>query len=996
MKNKGINRFFGGLIVLILTLTGSLSAQRYVFRVYRQPEGLKNLAVNTMISDSGGFLWVATENGLYRFLGSGFERYGTEVGLVGTDIIDLVSDGTGIMWAVSEENIYYRNGDRFEPVADKKIVLNGQHQIVVEGPESLLLIHNGQLLRMRHKHGKMVVLMAVFSPEMLKRNPVLKDLKSVNVVRGEGGAETIWLSGADRMVSIAENQIRDTERTPTLTEWNASRGLPAERWDGVLMDHAGTVWVAGQRHIAVLTKGAARFQDRSIPNANPGNLRGHAPIVEDAAGRVIAVVDCGIARWNGSFWQSIGRGNGLMHNPFITAMVFDAAGNLWLSSRGGGLYCWLGYRTLEGWGEEQGLPAPGIWALWPEKDGRMLVGTERGIAWVDPAMGTIKPLSTGAKWNYGQITALQRDEQGTLWAAALSGDILRINSHSGATVRVATLPALPFKSLQAPGQGIYYLTRKGLLGGRDYGHPQRIPAFDALAGEQRSTEAGCVSASGTTWILSENHLLRLENGLWSRPLIRGLSISTGMLLDLSCGADGSLWVTGPQTGTWRLRLEKETLQASELKLPVAFRGQAPLAIYADQHGWVWLGSDQGLLVWNGKAWRHLTQEGGLIWNDINQGVFRKGQDGSLWVGTSGGVAHLLHPEHVFDSVPLQAAIIAVHRGKQDFSLDQKLVLPWSQQPLSFQIASSTVPNRSELIFQYRLVGLQSDWIEKTDEGGNILFSALPPGNYTLMVRAFNPGLDESSGLVSMHVTILAPWWKSYWLLALGIVLLIGLLYGLERLRERQLKARHLKLERLVSERTRELEYSREQLRVQATHDGLTGMLNRRGILRAISMEIERTHRENRSMVLALVDLDLFKRVNDTYGHLAGDEAMRWFASAVGGAIRSYDHAGRYGGEEFLIALTLVPREHARQRLEALHSAISNLLVRTPECEFKVTCSIGATVVDADSGHETLEEALAVADQALYEAKAAGRNCLILRLPEEKAQEGEAIPPQKAD
>jgi len=184
LKNKGINRFFGGLIVLILTLTGSLSAQRYVFRVYRQPEGLKNLAVNTMISDSGGFLWVATENGLYRFLGSGFERYGTEVGLVGTDIIDLVSDGTGIMWAVSEENIYYRNGDRFEPVADKKIVLNGQHQIVVEGPESLLLIHNGQLLRMRHKHGKMVVLMAVFSPEMLKRNPVLKDLKSVNVVRG--------------------------------------------------------------------------------------------------------------------------------------------------------------------------------------------------------------------------------------------------------------------------------------------------------------------------------------------------------------------------------------------------------------------------------------------------------------------------------------------------------------------------------------------------------------------------------------------------------------------------------------------------------------------------------------------------------------------------------------------------------------------------------------------------------------------------------------------
>ena len=141
--------------------------------------------------------------------------------------------------------------------------------------------------------------------------------------------------------------------------------------------------------------------------------------------------------------------------------------------------------------------------------------------------------------------------------------------------------------------------------------------------------------------------------------------------------------------------------------------------------------------------------------------------------------------------------------------------------------------------------------------------------------------------------------------------------------------------------------------------------------------MDRARREGGTLVVALVDIDHFKHINDTYGHLAGDEALRWFAAAVGTAIRAYDQAGRYGGEEFLLVLTEIPPQAAGQRLASLHASISNLQVRVQGLEFTIACSIGATVYDPACAFATVESLLAVADKALYAAKDAGRNRAIL-------------------
>jgi two-component system cell cycle response regulator len=171
----------------------------------------------------------------------------------------------------------------------------------------------------------------------------------------------------------------------------------------------------------------------------------------------------------------------------------------------------------------------------------------------------------------------------------------------------------------------------------------------------------------------------------------------------------------------------------------------------------------------------------------------------------------------------------------------------------------------------------------------------------------------------------------------------------------------------------------ERFRYLAEHDELTGLLNRRAVLLALEREIVRASRDRTAVTIVLGDLDHFKQVNDVYGHLAGDAALRRFASALSESMRPYDSAGRYGGEEFLLVLPGISTADVKDRLSVLHEAISNLAVQEVQADFRITCSLGAVVVVGAEDLGDQGAALAAADCALYEAKETGRNRVVLHL-----------------
>ena len=163
--------------------------------------------------------------------------------------------------------------------------------------------------------------------------------------------------------------------------------------------------------------------------------------------------------------------------------------------------------------------------------------------------------------------------------------------------------------------------------------------------------------------------------------------------------------------------------------------------------------------------------------------------------------------------------------------------------------------------------------------------------------------------------------------------------------------------------------AREDLRFQATHDVLTGIWNRRAILDLLHREIERAARFRASTGVLMLDLDQFKKINDTYGHLTGDAVLKETAQRITQVVRSYDFVGRYGGEEFLVLLPGCDNEQAEQSGERIRLAVTATPVFAAGSEISVTISIGATATIG--GPET--EVLAKADAALYQAKSAGRN-----------------------
>jgi diguanylate cyclase (GGDEF)-like protein len=173
----------------------------------------------------------------------------------------------------------------------------------------------------------------------------------------------------------------------------------------------------------------------------------------------------------------------------------------------------------------------------------------------------------------------------------------------------------------------------------------------------------------------------------------------------------------------------------------------------------------------------------------------------------------------------------------------------------------------------------------------------------------------------------------------------------------------------------ELIAAQEKLKYQATHDSLTGLWNRAALLDFLHHEMERAQRTHSSLGILLMDVDHFKNVNDTYGHLAGDVVLREIGTRLMRATRPYDVTGRYGGEEFLVLLPHCNREETELAAERIRDAIGSAQFRAGKAEFVVTLSIGATT--AFECTDTYTTLLNQADVALYAAKAAGRNRTVL-------------------
>ncbi len=177
--------------------------------------------------------------------------------------------------------------------------------------------------------------------------------------------------------------------------------------------------------------------------------------------------------------------------------------------------------------------------------------------------------------------------------------------------------------------------------------------------------------------------------------------------------------------------------------------------------------------------------------------------------------------------------------------------------------------------------------------------------------------------------------------------------------------------------------ARDELRERANKDLLTMLPNRPAIASALEQELSRCHRDRRTVGVILLDIDHFKKINDTFGHFAGDAVLRETAARLRGNMRPYDQIGRYGGEEFLVVLPNCDLEQASMQAERMRHRLQGSTMIVDGAEMRVSASFGVTV--SDGSERSPDIFVRVADEALYRAKADGRNCVSTLTLEESSQ-----------
>jgi diguanylate cyclase (GGDEF)-like protein len=280
-------------------------------------------------------------------------------------------------------------------------------------------------------------------------------------------------------------------------------------------------------------------------------------------------------------------------------------------------------------------------------------------------------------------------------------------------------------------------------------------------------------------------------------------------------------------------------------------------------------------------------------------------------------------------------------------------------------------------FRYRLQG--SDWVHTTSNVINL--TGLSPDDYRLEIQAIDDDHRSVSPSSYFDFHIPPPWWRSWWAIALEL-LSLALMVGFGwRWYSRRLLHQNRRLETLVAGRTielteekHELEMARAELYYQATHDGLTGLYNRNAILEQLAMQLAPDNRAKPGLALGLIDADHFKRINDTYGHQAGDAALVEIAAHLQAHVHNGDRLGRYGGEEILLLLPGISRTDAEQRMKTIQAAVSRMPHSWNAQRFAVTLSIGMVWVGSEP--VSVEDLIRRADAALYQAKHHGRDRVV--------------------
>jgi diguanylate cyclase (GGDEF)-like protein len=948
-------RRLGIVAWLVLAVAGwheQAAAQQFSFRQYAQSDGLTNLAVGYLVADPDGDLWAGSDGGVFRFDGTAFVPYDAAQGLPSETVRGLAVDPFARLWVSLDRGLFVGGAAGFNPVRTESgpVLTDHTMPIAFMGQDHVLTTFKAHVLELQRAHGAALwQSRPLFAAEQLKATPGLD--KVVSLYTDPNG--TLWLGCSKKICSLSHGQVR---------AWDVADGVPEGAYGAFLADRTGHLWARSDSHLLVRAPGASEFAVNDPPHARLESRVVDPMLTVDAGGRLFTRTAPGVARWDGTHWEEFTTDNGLADSVVAKTQV-DQEGSLWLSPLGLGIWRWRGYDNVESWTRAQGFISQKVWNIDRDHDNRLLVGTERGCQMLDEKARRLAACPFEALPQV-EVIALSIDPKGGVWWGLENSELWVVPPHEKRAHLVK------FPEAQAAVSVIYF-DRNG--GGWIVGYTDGLYRLDptterlekvALPHPETRVYDITQDTSGTLWVAGSGGFFRLSGADWVFVPVAGADGSLEVYNSVVAAPDGSIWASN--FGKGLLHASGPNLEYREWVKPEVLANAGVYSVRVDQRGRLWASTDQGAVIYDGQNWLRFDAEDGLAGNDTEAFAFLSDSDGSTWIGTAAGMTHIHDPERLLHPQgPLDLRIATAHLGDKVLDPQHKTTVPWqADAALDVRFSSHNYSRSPQTEFRYRLLGLSSQWFGSLSP--ELHLPALAGGRYELQIMAVDAPHARKSALVTLSFEVLPPWWRTLTFKSCVALLLVGLVALGWRLQVEKLRARRIALEREFRERERLLE--------RATRDALTGLWNRATIMDVLSRELTHAQRADSPLALALIDVDHFKHVNDTYGHHGGDEVLRELARRLGANIRQNDWLGRYGGEELMIILPGLPYVGAATPIERLRECVSEKPFRVGDVGVTLTVSIGMAWCESPS--DTAHEVISRADSALYQAKRSGRNRVV--------------------
>ncbi|MES2320347.1 MAG: diguanylate cyclase [Pseudomonadota bacterium] len=976
--------FIRGLLCSALLLLAVPSAHgadmpgAYRFRSYGPDQGLRNQAVTGLAQDDEGFMFVATEDGLFRYDGNRFERFGTADGLRSDSILGLYREPRGRLWVMNAKGGIAWAGNHPDPSVKDPI-------LPTRRIESMAAALSGYLV--------------VATTEGIYEGPPEKLVPVAGLPRIETGA--VWIStDGKEVLATAQGKLFQRLASGPWKERLLPAGAKNELIHTIIKDGAGRIWIRGRRVLLRLPSFDGALEDLS--DKLPGASVQKGQLVIDPLGKVWAPTNLGLVRFDGASSWVMSEHQGLP-TQWANSMLFDKEGNLWIASEG--VHRLQGRLQWTAHTQAQKLPSDTVWNVFRTRDGVLWAGTNRGMAHSTEKAWVLLP-GTEERSLY----AFAEDAEGNFWAGGNNAKqaknaLLMRSAGSSAFVQVpldhlegpSTVNTMAFALdgalyIGTQAHGLHRVAREG-AGYR--GKPVALPKGEA----KEQINHVLRDAKGRLWVAGMGGLAYFDGALWRRfgiaDGLRELQVET-----LAIDPAGQLLVSYWNThGLTRFKVNDTGLAgATQITEPAALIDDNIYSLGYDVHGALWLGTAQGVKRWKDGRLDQYGRGEGLPSEDAAAIAFWADPNGDVWIGMATGLAHYHAAAELPPPLPPATRVLRVQDGAANILTAPVPEVAWNKRTLTFRFAVLGYTNENKIRAQVRLVGFEDTW--RDTDIREARYTGLPPGRYRFEARAAL-GLDQFGAASTRDVVILAPWWLTGWSLMLYLLVLgVGIFLFL-RWRLGRLHRRNVELETLVRARTEALEQANGALHESSMIDPLTGLKNRRFLGLTMPDELARVNRQfnsrfsermgdNNTLLFFMVDLDHFKAVNDTYGHAAGDLVLQQASAALRKACRDADFVVRWGGEEFLIVARNADRSCANILANNLRDAVRELRIDVGNgVVLQKTCSVGFAafpVIEAAPEAHPWEDVVKMADQCLYAAKLSGRDAWV----------GLALPPGAAD